>query len=250
MVEKLPDKSTAAHPAIALLVELARSRCCLLGLQWCPLRAGLLSSVVDMAANRVTSKQSVMKAKTNTLLVWLAAIASFLQNIHCAEPPAIQRTEVSAVRGGIAFPPERRMWTRIVGKVKVLDAHSLVFENGTEVNLLWNMDAPDLEQKALLGASFYPAGKEAADYLRSLIGDQTVTFIGRREEKEGKRVRGTCFVGEKNLEIEMVRNGWAISDHEEMDPWEIIARENKRGLWRGQFVTPKRWRKGDRLPGE
>jgi len=142
------------------------------------------------------------------------------------------------------------MWTRIVGKVKVLDAHSLVFENGIEANLLWNMDAPDLEQKASLGDSFYPAGKEAAQFLRSLIGDQTVTFIGHREDKEGKRVRGACFVGEKSLEIEMVRNGWAISDHEGMDPWEIIARENKRGLWRGRFTTPNRWRKGDRLPGE
>ena len=191
-----------------------------------------------------------MKTKANSLLVWLAAMASFLHYARCADAPAIQRTEVGAVRCGIAFPPEKRMWTRIVGKVKVLDPHSLVFENGIEANLLWNMNAPDLEQKALLGNSLYPAGKEAAEFLRSLIGDQTVTFIGNREEKGGKRFRGTCFVGEKNLEIEMVRNGWAISDHEGMDPWEIIARENKRGLWRGQFIPPNRWRKGDRLPGE
>jgi hypothetical protein len=191
-----------------------------------------------------------MKTGINTLVVSLAGIAAFFQNAHCADAPAIHRTETGTVRGGIAFPAEKRMWTRIVGKVKVLDAHRLVFESGTEVNLLWNMNAPDLEQKALLGEAFYPAGQEAAAFLRSLIGDQTVTFIGHREDKEGKRVRGTCFVGEKNLEIEMVRNGWAVSDHEGMDPWEIIARENKRGLWRGTFVPPGRWRKGDRLPGE
>ena len=52
------------------------------------------------------------------------------------------------------------------------------------------------------------------------------------------------------LNIEMVRNGWAISDHSGMDAWEIIARENKRGLWQGQFVVPKKWRQGERLPGE
>jgi len=46
----------------------------------------------------------------------------------------------------------------------------------------------------------------------------------------------------------MVRNRWAISHHRGMDTWEIIARENKRGLWRGQFVLPERWRKGERLP--
>jgi hypothetical protein len=31
---------------------------------------------------------------------------------------------------------------------------------------------------------------------------------------------------------------------------EIMARENKRGLWRGQFVLPSKWRKGERLAGE
>jgi hypothetical protein len=35
-----------------------------------------------------------------------------------------------------------------------------------------------------------------------------------------------------------------------MDAWEIIARENKRGLWRGKFTVPERWRKGERLAGE
>jgi endonuclease YncB( thermonuclease family) len=60
----------------------------------------------------------------------------------------------------------------------------------------------------------------------------------------------SAFVGESCLNIEMVRNGWAISDHEGMDGFEILARENKRGLWRGTFVVPGRWRSGDRLPGE
>jgi hypothetical protein len=35
-----------------------------------------------------------------------------------------------------------------------------------------------------------------------------------------------------------------------MDGWAAIARENKRGLWRGEFVDPQLWRKGERLKGE
>jgi hypothetical protein len=35
-----------------------------------------------------------------------------------------------------------------------------------------------------------------------------------------------------------------------MDAWEIIARENKRGRRRGEFVAPERWRKGEWLTGE
>ena len=156
------------------------------------------------------------------------------------------------VRGGIVFPAEKRMWTRITGKVKVLNAYTLIFEDGTEVCLSAAIDAPELKQKGLIGESFYPCGKEAAEFLKKLIGDQPVTFIGDRkgEERVGKNPAGSCFVGETNLEIEMVRNGWAFSHHSGMDAWEIIARENKRGLWRGKFVVPERWRKGERLPGE
>jgi hypothetical protein len=29
-----------------------------------------------------------------------------------------------------------------------------------------------------------------------------------------------------------------------MDGWAAIARENKRGLWAGEFIDPKLWRKG------
>ena len=99
--------------------------------------------------------------------------------------------------------------------------------------------------------SFYPCGKQAAEFLQKLIGDQAVTILTTEgHARVGKNPAGSCFVGETNLEIEMVRNGWAFSHHSGMDAWEIIARENKRGLWRGKFIVPERWRKGERLPGE
>lgn len=151
------------------------------------------------------------------------------------------------VRGGIAFPPDKRTWTRITGKVKVRNAHALVFDDGTEVDLNGAIDAPELEQKGLIGNSLYPCGQEAAEFLKQLIGDKPVTCLLDRDSKTN---RGACFVGETSVAIEMVRNGWAIAHHSGMDAWEIIARENKRGLWRGKFVVPERWRKGERLMGE
>ena len=152
------------------------------------------------------------------------------------------------VTGGIAFLPEKRQWIRITGKVKVLSAHTLVYEDGTKADL---GEAPELEQKGLIGDSFYPCGKEAAEFLKKIIADRSVTCLAHPDHVEGKNIRpSSCFVGETNLNIELVRNGWAISDHSAMDGWEIIARENKRGLWRGRFIVTERWRKGDRLPGE
>jgi len=153
------------------------------------------------------------------------------------------------VRGQLKRPGEKLL--RITGKVKVLDANTLVFGDGTEVKTGVGMDAPDLKQKGLIGDSFYPCGKEAARFLTKLIGQQTVTFIASKDQDlEAKKLRGNCFVGETSLEIEMVRNGWAVAQHSGITAWEIIAREKKRGLWRGRFVLPDRWRKGERLKGE
>jgi len=165
---------------------------------------------------------------------------------------ADQHPAKDTINGGIAFPPEKRMYSRITGRVKVVNAYTLRFEDETEACLSGAIDAPELEQKALIGETFYPCGKEAAEFLKKLIGDQPVTFLANPEggERVGKNLAGACFVGETNLEIEMVRNGWAFSHHRGMDGWEILARENKRGHWSGKFILPERWRKGERLPGE
>lgn len=167
-------------------------------------------------------------------------------------PETVERATVrDEVRGGIAFRPEKRTWIRISGRVKVLAGHTLLYDDGSEVRLDGMMEAPELEQKGLIDGRFYPCGKDAAEFLRTLIGDRSVTCIVHRDHVEGKKMRGaTAFVGETCLNIELVRNGWAISDHEGMDGFEILARETKRGLWRGTFVVPGRWRTGDRLPGE
>jgi hypothetical protein len=163
-----------------------------------------------------------------------------------AEEPKVVREHV---RGQWRSSGEELL--RITGRVTVKDANTLVFADGTEVTVGGGMDAPDLEQRGQIGDSFYPCGKEAAEFLKKLIGDQTVTFLAFKDQEPGaKRMRGRCLVGETSLEIEMIRNGWAISHHSGTTAWEIIARENKRGLWRGKFILPELWRKGDRLPGE
>jgi endonuclease YncB( thermonuclease family) len=141
-------------------------------------------------------------------------------------------------------------WVRLTGKVKVLNASTLRFEDGTEVDLFMAIDIPEPQQQARIGDKFYPCGKEAAEFLEKLIGDKPVAVYVDRNADLTRVPSGKCYVGETHVQLEMVRSGWAVSRHSGMDPWEIIARENKRGLWRGEFVVPEEWRKGKRLPGE
>jgi endonuclease YncB( thermonuclease family) len=156
----------------------------------------------------------------------------------------------NTVKGGIGHSPED--FVRISGKPQVIDGNTIAFDDGIEIDISAGMDAPPLEQKGLIGGKFYPCGKEAAEFLRKLIGDQTATcFVGAKDKAgPGRRLQGICYVGAVRVDHEMILNGWAVADHSLSVPAEIIARENKRGLWQGQFIAPKRWRKGERLPGE
>ena len=165
------------------------------------------------------------------------------------DPPKVERTEV---RGQWRFPNDTLI--RIHGKVTVIDAHTLRYEDGTEVDLNGAMDAPDPAQEGRIDGKPYPAGEEAAEFLRKLIGDKPVTSYCGYDDGDWttqKRFPKTdAFLGETCLNHEMMRSGWAMAHHTGMAPWEAIARENKRGIWRGEFILPEKWRKGERLPGE
>ena len=156
------------------------------------------------------------------------------------EKPKVVRDRV---KGSIHHAGGKSEWQRITGKAKVLDARSLLFEDGTRIPLL--LVAPDLDQMGKIDGSLYPCGKEAAEFLRKLIGDRPVTCF--LVEAQGKWFG---YVGDTNIEHAMIINGWALAHHSGMSGAEIVARENKRGLWRGQFIDPEDWRAGKRLPGE
>src|SRR5262245_55906892 len=147
------------------------------------------------------------------------------------------------VKGSINHDRGTAEWDRIAGKVTVLDARTLEFADGTRLTL--GRAVPELDQQGMIDGKLYPCGKEAAEFLRKLIGDRTVVCV----LIDNKTVL-SAYVGDTNIEHAMIINGWALAEHSLLHGAEIIARENKRGLWRGQFVKPDEWRAGKRLPGE
>jgi endonuclease YncB( thermonuclease family) len=186
------------------------------------------------------------------VLIALALLAATrLPRVALAEKSdGDSKTLRDIVKGGVAHSPED--FVRITGKPKVIDGNTIAFDDGVEIDISAGMDAPPLDEKGLIGDAFYPCGRDAADFLRKLIGDQTATCFVSAGDKgsPGGRPQGICYVGAVRVDHEMVLSGWAVADHSLSVPAEIIARESKRGLWRGRFIAPKRWRKGERLPGE
>jgi endonuclease YncB( thermonuclease family) len=195
--------------------------------------------------DRARSRSIIKQLLLGSLQLWLLLGGGLAGRAD--EPPVV----TERLRG--QFRQADKYLLRMTGRPKVIDANTLEFQDGTRVQAAGVADAPDLEQQALVDEKLYPAGKEAAAFLRSLIGDRPVSFyaFGDRLEKDDRnRIRGSCFAGETGLDMELVRNGWALAHHSGMTPYEIVARENKRGLWRGEFVIPEQWRRGKRFPGE
>jgi hypothetical protein len=120
------------------------------------------------------------------------------------------------VEKDVPAPPRRwEDFERITGRAKVLDANTLLFEDGTRVPL--NMRAPGPGEKG---------AKEAAEFLAGLLGDRTANcFLVEAQ------LAYVGYVGEVNVEHAMILNGWARAHHSGMRPAETIAQENRRGLW-------------------
>jgi len=184
-----------------------------------------------------------------TAAILCVVLVAFSANMAAQDGKPTEPVEENAkvvrdrVKGSIHHAGGKSEWQRITGKAKVLDARSLLFEDGTRIPLL--LVAPDLDQMGEIDGSLYPCGEEATEFLRKLIGDRPVTCF--LVEAQGKWFG---YVGDTNIEHAMIINGWALAHHSGMNGAEIIARENKRGLWRGQFIDPEEWLAGKRLPGE
>ena len=59
-----------------------------------------------------------------------------------------------------------------------------------------------------------------------------------------------CRVGGVDLNAWMVEQGWAVAYRKYSRDYvahETAAEATRRGLWRGEFVEPSRWRRGERL---
>jgi sugar lactone lactonase YvrE len=120
--------------------------------------------------------------------------------------PKVLHECIAAIR----HPGERLV--RITGRVKVHDANTLVFADGTRVQVDGAMDPPAPEQKMLISKEFDPCGKQAIEFLREQIGDRPVSFyaFGNGPEfvpctgendnaRDSGKLRGRCFVGETRL---------------------------------------------------
>ncbi len=130
-------------------------------------------------------------------------------------------------------------YARVVG-ISDGDTFKVLYQENQEVKVRLNhIDAPEKGQ---------PFGKSAKKFASDLCFGKEVKIVRQKKKDRYQRIIAEVFVGETNINKEMVKAGYAwhfkkYSSDKEYDKIETEARENKRGLWQDKNpVAPWTWR--------
>lgn len=124
-------------------------------------------------------------------------------------------------------------------KVQDGDTVTLLDSVNTQYKIrLYGIDAPENGQ---------PYGDKSKEYLSNLIAGKEVT-VQVKGTDQYKRVLGVVYLGDTNINAEMIRAGYAWNYKYSKDKYYIKLQEKakaeKKGLWKDKnAVDPWQWRK-------
>ena len=140
----------------------------------------------------------------------------------------------------------------IVGKAKITDGDTIVIN---EIRIRFTgSDAPESyffgKTQTCLDAEGdeWECGNAATQKLIELIGNQRVRCTDEGQDRYG-RTLGICYVGDMDLQAEMVKSGMAVAYLRYSDRYEReqnYAKKVKAGMWAGEFLEPEVWRRENR----
>ena len=166
-----------------------------------------------------------------------------------AKPEALKKLQLPSRQEAPSAPPSDQLG-ELTGKPSITDGDTI--RMGKTRIRLHGIDAPESKQSCRDGeGKKWACGREATFRLANLIGKNWVTCEPKDLDRY-KRVVAVCFVGGKDINALMVRDGWALAYRQYSKDYvsdENTAKEAGLGLWRGEFTPPWEWRRGKRLAG-
>ena len=143
----------------------------------------------------------------------------------------------------------------IKGMAKIIDGDT-VHIHSKKIRLE-GIDAPEIKQECKkdflkisvyiglnLSKSYY-CGVVSKNKLIKKIDNKEIICISSSKDRY-KRYLATCYNEKINLNKWMVRQGYAVAYKKYSKDYikdENYAKENKLGIWRGDFIRPNKWRK-------
>lgn len=139
--------------------------------------------------------------------------------------------------------------TVALSQITVVDADTIILNK--EKIRLYGIDAPETEQNCYVNKEAWPCGKQATEYLKKLLEEAPIPSLLceiSSQDRYGRSI-GVCYIGDKNINRDLVENGWALAYREYSRDYiqnEKLASKRKIGVWQGDFVEPWKWRRGVR----
>ena len=140
----------------------------------------------------------------------------------------------------------------IIGEAKITDGDTIII-NDIRIRFTGS-DAPESyffgkTQTCLDGKGReWECGNAATQKLKELINNQTVRCTDEGQDRYG-RTLGICYVGDMDLQAEMVKSGMAVAYLRYSNRYEKeqnYAKKVKAGMWAGEFKQPEVWRRENR----
>ena len=140
----------------------------------------------------------------------------------------------------------------IIGEAEVTDGDTIII-NDIRIRFTGS-DAPESyffgkTQTCLDGKGReWECGNAATQKLKELINNQTVRCTDEGQDRYG-RTLGICYVGDMDLQAEMVKSGMAVAYLRYSNRYEKeqnYAKKVKAGMWAGEFKQPEVWRRENR----
>ena len=135
----------------------------------------------------------------------------------------------------------------VSGMAQVIDGDTI--EINRKRIRLHGIDAPEQKQKCLdASQSEYPCGEYATNALRRKVQSAHISCTVSGVDRY-KRLIAVCYIGTQNINNWLVKQGWAIAYKRYSNDYvssERTARIERKGIWKGSFMEPWKWRKRSR----
>lgn len=123
------------------------------------------------------------------------------------------------------------------------------FKAGATEIRLYGIDAPEYRQSCRDSDGHdHPCGQLAREALSSLIRNTSITCTTLDRDRYGRQV-SVCRDGARDINREMVRQGWAVAYRKHALDYvgaEREAKSAKRGIWAWSFEAPEDYRARNR----
>jgi len=133
------------------------------------------------------------------------------------------------------------------GRASVIDGDTIEI-HGQRIRF-WGIDTPESSQRCVKDGKPWRCGTDSANALAGFLSAQTVTCEKRDTDRYGRTV-AVCKVAGEDVGAWLVQNGWALDftrySHGAYAAQQSKAKNEKRGIWQGEFEPPWEWRRNNR----